>query len=132
MQYPLYVHRDGAAIYRSSFADFPDADVTGESVAQLEHNAQERLRVLYDGGDQMLPPPTSDTSLLKTLELDDGRGIWMFVEIDPTLRTPQSVDLRFNVPASLLMRLDAAAKKRGLTRAAFLTLAAQRELDRPD
>jgi hypothetical protein len=132
MQYPLYVHRDGATNYRSSFADFPGADVTGESVVQLERNAKERLRLLYDVGDQLLPPPTNDTSLLKLLEIDDGSGIWMFVEIDPIPRTPQSVDLRLNVPASFLQRVDEAAKKRGLTRAAFLTLAAWHELERQD
>jgi predicted RNase H-like HicB family nuclease len=131
MQYPYYVHRDGAAIYRSSFADFPDADATGESIAQLAHNAQERLRLLYDDGDQLLPPPTSDTALLKMLEMDDGSGIWMFLEIDPIPRTPKSVDLRLNVPASFLMQVDETAKKRGLTRTAFLTLAARHELDRP-
>lgn len=132
MQYPHYVHRDGVSEYRSSFADFPDARATGGSLSELEHNAQERLRHLYDDGDQLLPPPTSDTSALKMLQMDDGLGIWMFVEIDPIPRTPQSVDLRLTVHARFLTQVDETAQKRGLTRAAFLTLAARHELARPD
>ena len=80
MQYPLYVHRDTATAFRASFPDFPGADVAGNSLEELKHNAQNIVELKYDGSEQLIPTPTCDTSELRRLEMDDGEGIWLFLD----------------------------------------------------
>ncbi|WP_341315310.1 type II toxin-antitoxin system HicB family antitoxin [Paraburkholderia sp. IMGN_8] len=128
MQYPLYVRRDHTDTLHASFPDFPGADVTGASLAELERNALEAVERMYDRSEQVIPAPTADTSELRTLEMDDGEGIWVFVDINLARVTSKSVNLQFSLLESLLRRVDAAAKDRHMTRSAFMTLAAVHEL----
>ena len=82
MQYPLYVHRDGGTGFRASFPDFPRAEARGDSFGELKRNAQEIVELMYDRSEQLIPAPTCSTSELHTLDMDDGQGIWMFIEIN--------------------------------------------------
>jgi len=128
MQYPLYVHRDGTAGFRASFPDLPRAVASGHSFDKLRRNAQEVVELMYDRSEQLIPAPTCSTSELQSLDMDDGQGIWMFVEINLTRVTSKAVSVQFSLPESLLQRVDAAAKGRHSTRSMFFTLAAVHEL----
>ncbi|RDJ99559.1 HicB family protein [Paraburkholderia lacunae] len=132
MQYPLYVHRDGDTGFRASFPDFPRAAARGHSFDELKRNAQEVVELMYDRSEQLIPAPTCSTSELQSLDMDDGRGIWMFIEINLARVTSKTVGVQFSLPESLLQRVDAAAKERRLTRATFITLAAVHELETRD
>jgi predicted RNase H-like HicB family nuclease len=129
MQYPLYVQRDADTAFRASFADFPEADVTGNSIEELKRNAQEAVERMYHGSEQLIPGPTCDTSELRTLEIDDGEGIWLFVNINMSRVTSRAVGFQLSLSESLLEQVNAAARERHLTRSAFFTLAALHELD---
>jgi predicted RNase H-like HicB family nuclease len=131
MQYPLYVHRDANTGFRASFPDFPTADVRGDSFDELKHNAQSAVEVMYDRSEQLIPPPTCNTSELNALEMDDGNGIWVFVDVNLTRVTSKAVGVQFSLLESLLQQVDAAAKERRMTRSAFITLAVTRELESP-
>ncbi|HEY3596246.1 MAG TPA: type II toxin-antitoxin system HicB family antitoxin [Paraburkholderia sp.] len=129
MQYPLYVHRDGDTGFRARFPDFPRADARGESFGELKRNAQQVVELMYDRSEQLIPAPTCNTSELRALDMDDGEGLWMFIDINLTRVTSQAVGLQFSLLESLLQRVDAAAKERHMTRSAFMTLAAMHELE---
>ncbi|TDN63138.1 type II toxin-antitoxin system HicB family antitoxin [Paraburkholderia sp. BL10I2N1] len=130
MQYPLYVHRDGDTGFRANFPDFPSADASGDSFDELTHNAQEAVEVMYDRSEQLIPAPTCNTSELRALEMDDGDGIWVFVDINLTRVTSKAVGLQLSLLESLLQQVDAAAKERHMTRSAFITLAVVHELEK--
>jgi predicted RNase H-like HicB family nuclease len=132
MQYPFYVHRDGDAAFRASFPDLPRAVARGRSFDELKRNAQEVVELMYDRSEQLIPAPTFNTSELQSLDIDDGQGIWMFVEINLTRVTSKAVSVQFSLPESLLRRVDAAAKQGRYTRSMFFTQAAVRELGRMD
>lgn len=87
---------------------------------------------MYDRSEQLIPAPTCSTSELQSLDMDDGQGIWMFVEINLTRVTSKAVSVQFSIPESLLLRVDAAAKGRHSTRSMFFTLAAVHELGNRD
>ncbi|SAK99817.1 type II toxin-antitoxin system HicB family antitoxin [Caballeronia ptereochthonis] len=128
MQYPLYVRRDADSGFRASFPDLPRAVTRGHSFDELKRNAQEVVELMYDRSEQLIPAPTSNTSELQSLDLDDGQGIWTFIEINLTRVTSKAVSVQFSLPESLLQRVDAATKERHSTRTAFFTLAALHEL----
>ncbi|ABE36449.1 type II toxin-antitoxin system HicB family antitoxin [Paraburkholderia xenovorans] len=64
--------------------------------------------------------------------MDDGNGIWIFVDIDLTRVTSKSVGIQANLLESLLQQVDARAKERRMTRYAFVTLALIDELKQHD
>jgi predicted RNase H-like HicB family nuclease len=127
MKYPLYVWH-GDAGFRCRFPDFPEADAVGGSLEELVRNAQEMVERIYDGSEQLIPAPTCDTSELKTLEMDDGQGIWMFVDINLSRVTSRAVSFEFSLLDGLLQQVDAAARERNLTRSAFITQSITHEL----
>jgi predicted RNase H-like HicB family nuclease len=129
MQYPLYVHRDADTSFRASFPDFPGADISGNSLEELKRHAQDIVELMYDGSEQLIPAPTCDTSELRNLEMDDGEGIWAFVDINMSRVTSRVVGLRISLREALLDQVDSAARQRHLTRSAFFTLAALHELE---
>lgn len=84
---------------------------------------------MYHGSEQLIPGPTCDTSELRTLEIDDGEGIWLFLNINMSRVTSRAVGFQLSLSESLLEQVNAAARERHLTRSAFFTLAALHELD---
>ncbi|GAB6851461.1 type II toxin-antitoxin system HicB family antitoxin [Paraburkholderia sp. MPAMCS5] len=129
MEYPLYVRRDGYTGFRASFPDLPLVDARGDSLGELMSNAQEMVELMYDRSAQLIPVPTSSTSELHALDMDDGEGIWMFIDINLARVTSEAVGIQFSLLESLLQQIDAAAKERHMTRSAFITLAAVHELE---
>jgi predicted RNase H-like HicB family nuclease len=132
MQYPFYVHREGDNAFRASFPDLPRAVARGRSFDELKGNAQDVVELMYDRSEELIPAPTCSTSELQSLDMDDGQGIWMFIEINLTRVTSKAVSVQFSLPESLLQRVDAAAKQRCSTRSMFFTQAAVHELANRD
>jgi len=101
MEYPLYVRRDGDGGFRASLPDFPRADVRGDSFGELKRNAQEIVELMYDRSEQLIPVPTGSTSELHALDMDDGEGLWMFIDIDLARLTSRAVGVQFSLLESL-------------------------------
>ncbi|KXU86636.1 hypothetical protein CI15_18615 [Paraburkholderia monticola] len=132
MQYPLYVHRNGNTGFRASFPDFPTADACGDSFNELMHNAQATVEAMYDRSEQLIPAPTCNTTELQALQMDDGNGIWVFVDIDLARVTSKSVGIQVNLLEGLLQQVDAKSRDRRMTRSAFVALALIHELKTQD
>jgi predicted RNase H-like HicB family nuclease len=130
MQYPIYVRRDGDIGFRASFPDLPRAEARGNSLPELTLNAQEVVELMYDRSEQLIPAPTSSTAELHALDMDDGEGVWMFVDINLARVTSKAVGVQISLLESLLQRVDVAAKERHMTRSAFITLAAVHEIEK--
>ena len=137
MQYPLYVvrengrdsSRDGATTFRAIFPDFPGAGAGGSSFEELERNAKQAVERMYAHSDELIPAPTDEAELRAFEERGDD-GMWVYVDIDLTRMTSSAVGIKLSVPEALLQEVDAAARERRMTRAAFMTLAVVHELER--
>lgn len=129
MQYPLYVHRNDDTSFSGSFPDLPRAEACGNSFDELKRNALKAVELMYDRSEQLIPAPTSSTSELHTLDMDDGEGIWMFIDVNLARVTSHAVGIQLSLPESLLQRVDVAAKESHMTRSAFITLAALHEIE---
>lgn len=130
MQYPLYVHRTDGMRYCGSFPDFPRADASGASFEELERNARDSVQRLYDRSEHLIPAPSDDLHALQMLDMDDGSGLWIFVEIDLAKVTSRSVYLQLSLNQDVLRDIDEAALALRVTRPAFIALACMREIDR--
>ncbi|MGI4813489.1 MAG: type II toxin-antitoxin system HicB family antitoxin [Janthinobacterium lividum] len=130
MKYPLYVKHNADGSFSAKLPDFPEVHPLGETLALLAHNAQAAVEKVYDGSDDLIPEPTSDTAELRKLDIDDGEGIWMFIDINLARVESNSIGFHISLLKTLLHEIDAAAKARELTRSAFIAAALEHELKR--
>lgn len=128
MQYPVYICRDDDGAFRASFPDFPRAEAQGTSLDELKHNAQIVVELMYDRSEQLIPAPTASTSELHELDMDDGKGLWMFIDINLSRVTSKAVGVQISLLADVLRRIDIDARERHMTRSTWFMLAAMHEL----
>lgn len=128
VHYPLYVQRRDDSGYRGRFADFPWLEVEGGTLDNLALDAERLVQRLYHQSERIIPAPTSDTSTLQALEMDDGEGLWIFVDIDLADVESHSAFVRLILSKSLLQEIDQAARQQHMGRSAYIAQACVREL----
>ncbi len=128
MHYPLYVKRRDGSGYRGTFADFPWLEMEGDSLDDLTLDAGRLVQRLYHRSERIVPAPTNDTSTLQALDMDDGEGLWMFVDIDLADIQSHSVFVRLCVGKCLLEDIDHAARRHHMGRSTWIALACAHEL----
>ena len=130
MHYPLYVHRREGGGYRGSFADFPAIELAANSLEDLARDAQDAVQRVYGRSEHIMPEPTGDTAALQALDIDDGAGLWLFVDIDVTDIVSNSAWAQVSLSKSVLRAIDEAARTAGISRSALIERACVRELVR--
>lgn len=120
--YIAIIHKDPDSDFGVSFPDFPGCFSAGATVDEARDMAAEALALyvedMEEDGEEM-PEPSS----LETVVADpDNAGALAFIVVP----APKTETVRVNVSfrASALSRIDAAAKRRKLSRSAFLAEAA--------
>ncbi|HDR9586024.1 TPA: type II toxin-antitoxin system HicB family antitoxin [Burkholderia stabilis] len=114
MEYPVYITRQEASRYRGWLPDFPGVDVEGDSYSELANAANDRVNALYDQDARLVPCPTTDMAALQASCIDDGEGIWRFIDI--ARPTSCSVLVLLCLPKTLVEKIDAVAKSRRISR----------------
>lgn len=121
-RYIAIVHKDPDSDYGVSFPDFPGCISVGSTVEEAREMAAEALALHIEGMEEdgeEIPFP----SVLESIRADpDNAGALAFIVVP----APKTETVRVNVSfrASALSRIDAAAKRRKLSRSAFLAEAA--------
>lgn len=120
------VHKDADSSYGIAFPDLPGCFSAGEDLAELERNAIEAIDLFLDGEDAARFPARDMNAIRDGLEADDRSAMLMAV---PFVRSGgRTVRVNFTVDAATLAAIDAAAKRRNLSRSAFLVSAAHNEI----
>jgi predicted RNase H-like HicB family nuclease len=120
------VHKDADSGYGIAFPDLPGCFSAGEDLAELERNAIEAIDLFLDGEDAARFPARDMNAVRDGLEADDRSAMLMAV---PFVRSGgRTVRVNFTVDAATLAAIDAAAKRRNLSRSAFLVSAAHNEI----
>ncbi|KFL51945.1 hypothetical protein JM78_19640 [Burkholderia pyrrocinia] len=130
MKYPIYITRHGNPRYRGALPDFPEVDVEGDSYGELQAAAAQRVVARYDRSARLIPPPTTDMSVLQASEVDAGDGIWRFFDIDLTGVTSSSVRIELCLPKRIVHDIDRTAGALHTTRDAFVSMACEHAVDR--
>ena len=131
MRYVSFIHRDDAG-YGVSFPDFPGCVSVGDSVDDAVRRGCEALAFhvegLSDNGER-IPLPRSIDSIKADPELADWREGADLVLIPLLLDRGSSRRVNISLDRGLLEAIDDEARRRRMTRSAFLATAARREIE---
>ena len=123
--YIAIVHKEAKSDFGVSFPDFPGCITAGKNIDEAKDMAQEALTLHIQGmledGEQ-LPVPSRLEEIMG--DPDYANAIAYLVISVPDAK-PRTVRVNVTVPEMTLKQIDAAAKKRGMSRSSFLVHAAQ-------
>jgi predicted RNase H-like HicB family nuclease len=123
--YIAIVHKEAKSDFGVSFPDFPGCVTAGQTVDEAKDSAQEALSLHINGmvedGDQ-LPSPSKLEDIMA--DEDSAEAVAYLVVSVPDTK-PRTVRVNITVPEMTLKQIDAAAKKRGMSRSSFLVHLAQ-------
>ena len=123
--YIAIVHKEAKSDFGVSFPDFPGCITAGKNIDEAKDMAQEALTLHIQGmledGEQ-LPNPSRLEEIMS--DPDYVNAIAFLVVSVPDAK-PRTVRVNVTVPEMTLKQIDAAAKKRGMSRSSFLVHAAQ-------
>lgn len=120
------VHKDTDSSYGIAFPDLPGCFSAGDDLAELERNAIEAMELFLDNEDVAAFPASDMADIRASLSEADRNAMLMAV---PFVRSGgRTVRVNFTVDAATLAAIDAAAKRRKLSRSAFLVSAAHNEM----
>lgn len=132
MRYVAFLHDDGEPGFGISFPDFPGCISDGDTVDDALRRGAEALSfhvegMLADG--ERIPQPRS----LQNIRADKSLAEWRdgatiaFVPLILDKGSPRRINVSLDF--GLLQAIDDEAKRRGMTRSAFLSSAARNEIE---
>lgn len=120
------VHKDGDSSYGISFPDLPGCFSAGEDLVELERNAIEAIELYFDDLDPADFPARDMNRIVADGLVEADNHMLMAI---PFVRSGgRAVRVNVSIDAHTLAAIDAAARRRKLSRSAFLVSAAQKEL----
>lgn len=128
-KYPILIHKDESSDWSASFVD-TNVHVIEESLEEVLAECQDAFEAGMTGETE-LPDPTP---LARVIESEEGReaNSVMLVDIDTTFFEDPTERKSTSAKRSQWQLIDAAARKAGKTRSAFLVdsaVARAREID---
>ena len=132
--YIAIVHKDPESDFGVSFPDFPGCITAGKNIDEAKDLAQEVLALhiqgLIEDGEQ-LPDPSKLEEIMADPDFADT-AVYLVVDVPDT--KPRTVRVNITIPELTLKQIDAAARKRGMSRSSFLVYAAQNAIqsNRPE
>jgi predicted RNase H-like HicB family nuclease len=123
--YIAVVHKDPKSDFGVSFPDFPGCITAGSSIDEAKDMAHDALslhvRSLLEDGEN-IPAPSKLEDIMDDPDYSDAVAILV---VTVSAAKPRSVRVNITVPEDMLHRIDAIAKKRGMSRSSFLVNAAK-------
>ena len=123
--YIAIVHKDPKSDFGVSFPDFPGCITAGKNIDEAKDMAQEALTLHIQGmieDGEKLPAPSKLEEIMADPDFADAVA---YLVVDVPDARPRTVRVNITVPEMTLKQIDAAAKKRGMSRSSFLVHAAQ-------
>ena len=132
MRYVAFIHHDSEPGYGISFPDFPGCVSDGDTIDDAILRGGEALAFHLEGmiKDHLeIPSPRSLEEIQRDPSLQEWRegAALCFVPVIFDKGSPRRINI--SIDYGLLQAIDAAAKQRGVTRSAFLSGAARKEIE---
>ncbi len=122
--YIAIVHKDSKSDFSVSFPDFPGCITAGKNIDEAKDMAEEALTFhiqgMFEDGDK-LPFPSKLEEIMNDPDCADATA---FLVVTAPESKPRTVRVNITLPEMTLRQIDAAAKKRGMSRSSFLVHAA--------
>jgi predicted RNase H-like HicB family nuclease len=127
--YIALVHKDRNSAFGIQFPDVPGCFSAADEMEDLVANASEALGLW--AGDRKLPRPRSIELIRKDKNvLRELAGGAFLVSVPLVESDAKVVSANISLERGMLKAIDAEAKRRKLTRSAFLAQAARKEINR--
>ena len=127
--YIAIVHKEANSDFGVSFPDFPGCITAGRDIDEAKDMAQDALALHIQGmledGEQP-PAPSRLEAIMADPDFTDATA-YLIVSIPDS--KPRTVRVNITLPEMTLKQIDAAAKKRGMSRSSFLVHAARNAID---
>ena len=132
MRYVAFIHRDSEPGYAISFPDFPGCVSDADTIDDAIRRGGEALAFHLEGmiKDKLeIPNPRSLEEIQRDPSLREwGEGAALcFVPVIFDKGSPRRINI--SIDYGLLQAIDEEAKRRGVTRSAFLSGAARKEIE---
>ena len=125
MHYVAVIDKDANSAYGIRFPDLPGCFSAADTFDEIITNAIEALALFFEDGD-VLPPRGIEAIRDQVAEdLGSGAVLMMIPYISERRRV---VRVNLSLDKGLLDTMDEAARARGMTRSAFVAIAANREI----
>ena len=132
MRYVAFLHDDGEPGFGISFPDFPGCVSDGDTVDDALRRGAEALSFHVEGmmaDEEPIPPPRS----VQDIKADESLAEWRdgatiaFLPLILDKGSPRRINVSLDF--GLLRAIDEEARRRGMTRSAFLSSAARKEIE---
>ncbi len=127
--YIAIVHKDPTSDFGVSFPDFPGCISAADTIDEAKDMAEEALSLhikgMLEDGDK-IPQPSRLEDVMEDPEYSDAVAFLVVATPDPK---PRAVRINITIPKNTLRKIDAVARKRGMSRSSFLVHAAQNAMD---
>ena len=127
--YIAIVHKDPKSDFGVSFPNFPGCISAADTIDEAKDMAEEALSLhikgMLEDGDK-IPQPSRLEDVMEDPEYSDAVAFLVVATPDPK---PKAVRVNITVPRNTLRRIDAVARKRGMSRSSFLVHAAQNAME---
>ncbi len=128
MKYPVIIHKDEDTGYGVTIPDIPGCFAYGDTQEEAILNIQETVELYYHGEDVSEPPAPSQMEDLLNSDLYTRDSFLYLADIDFAFIAPKTQRVNITVPEYKLVRIDRAAKVRGISRSAFFVDSAERHI----
>lgn len=125
-QFIALVHKDEGSAYGVSFPDLPGCFSAADDYADLIKNAAEALALWFE--DDALVEPRDIEAIRAEVADELAEGAFL-VSVPYVKRTTAMKRVNISMDTGTLDAIDQAASDMGLSRSAFLALAAQNQIE---
>ena len=120
------VHKDEGSAYGVHFPDVPGCFSAADCWNDVFANAVEALKHWFEVAEPVEPRELEDIRELATTDIAAGASLMVVPLIEVSNR---KIRAEVSLDRGMLVAIDAEAKRRGQTRAAFIAEAARREIE---
>ena len=128
MKYPVIIHKDDDTGYGVTIPDIPGCFAYGDTQEEAILNIQEAVELYYHGEYTSEPPTPSQMEDLLNSELYTRDSFLYLADIDFAFIAPKTQRINITVPEYKLVRIDRAAKAKGISRSAFFVDSAEQHI----
>jgi predicted RNase H-like HicB family nuclease len=128
--YIAVVHKEPASDYGVSFPDFHGCITAGKTIDEAKDLATEALFLHVEGQREDGEPLPAPTNLEDVVADPENADAVAFLVVSVPDAHGKAKRINITMPEETLRRVDAAARRRGLSRSSFLTRAAQEVMER--
>ncbi|MBI4774956.1 MAG: type II toxin-antitoxin system HicB family antitoxin [Deltaproteobacteria bacterium] len=131
--YIALIHKDEDSDFGVSFPDFPGCSTAGTTMDEARKFAYEALALRIQGmlqRGEAIPRPSRLEEVLDVPEFSDALAFFV-VRVSLSVEKPKKKTARvcISVPQDILDKIDAYAKRRDMSRSAFLVSAAEKAME---